>query len=71
MEKQHCFGKLLMGNYVIFFQEQIHFSLLGIVFLLMKLNWEGTLAHTTEHVMHVGIPWFLRSSGGFYRGYFK
>ena len=56
---------------MIFFQEQIHFSFLGIVFLLMKLNWEGTLAHTTEHVMHVGIPWFLRSSGGFYRGYFK
>ena len=66
MEKQNCFGKLLMGNYVIFFQEQIHFSLLGMVFLLID---EIKLGR--NHVMHVDVPWFLRSSGGFYRSYFK
>lgn len=66
MEKQHCFGKLLMGNYVIFFQEQVHFSLLGMVFLLID---EIKLGR--NHVMHVDVPWFLRSSGGFYRSYFK
>lgn len=68
MEKQHCFGKLLMGNYVIFFffREQIHFSLLLVFFLLID---EIKLGR--NHVMHVDVPWFLRSSGGFYRSYLK